>query len=75
MVAAELARGGIGATPFSGNVPDIDILVFKSGKSISVQVKSAKTGNIALANVELDFLILKQEGNFRRVIVKSEMPQ
>ena len=70
LVAAELARRGIGATPFSGNVPDIDILVFKSGKSISVQVKSAKTGNIALANVEWDFLILKQEGNFRRVIAK-----
>ena len=75
LVAAELARRGIVATPFSGNVPDIDILAFKSGKSISVQVKSAKTGNIALANVEWDFLILKQEGNFRRVIEEKEMPQ
>ena len=75
LVAAELARRSIVATPFSENVPDIDILAFKSEKSISVQVKSAKTGNIALANVEWDFLILKQEGNFRRVIEEKEMPQ
>ena len=75
LVAAELARRGIVATPFSGNVPDIDILAFKSGKSISVQVKSAKTGNITVANVERDYLILKQEGNFQRVIAKKEMPQ
>ena len=53
----------------------IDILAFKSGKSISVQVKSAKTGNITVANVERDYLILKQEGNFQRVIAKKEMPQ
>ena len=75
LVAAELARRGIVATPFSGNVPDIDILAFKSGKSIPVQVKSAKTGNITVANVERDYLILKQEGNFQRVIAKKEMPQ
>ena len=75
LVAAELARRGIVATPFSGNVPDIDILAFKSGKSISVQVKSAKTGNITVANVERDYLILIQEGNFQRVISKKEMPQ
>jgi len=64
LVAAELARRGIVATPFSGNVPDIDILAFKSGKS-----------NITVANVERDYLILKQEGNFQRVIAKKEMPQ
>ena len=75
LVAAELARRGIVATPFSGNVPDIDILAFKSGKSISVQVKSGKTGNITVANVERDYLILKQEGNFQGVIAKKEMPQ
>ena len=75
LVAAELARRGIVATPFSGNVPDIDILAFKSGKSISVQVKSAKTGNITVANVERDYLILKQEGNFQRVIAKKAMPR
>ena len=76
LVAAELARRSIVATPFSGNVPDIDILAFKSGKSIPIQVKSAKTGNITVANVEKDYLIIKQEeGNFQRVISKKEMPQ
>ena len=71
MVAAELARRGIVATPFSGNVPDIDILAFKNGKSIPVKVKSAKTGNITVANVERDYLIHKQEGNSQRVIAKK----
>ena len=75
LVAAELARRGIVATPFSGNVPDIDILAFKSGKLISVQVKSVKTGNITVPIVERDYLILKQEDNFQRVIAKSEMAQ
>ena len=75
LVAAELARRGIVATPFSGNVPDIDILAFKSGKLISVQVKSVKTGNITVPIVERDYLILKQEGNFQKVIEKKEMPQ
>ena len=65
LFAAELARKGIGATPLSGNVPDFDILAFKSGKSISIQVKSAKTGILTVANVERDYLIVKQEGNFQ----------
>ena len=75
LVAADLARRGIVATPFSGNVPDIDILAFKNGKLISVQVKSVKTGNITVPIVERDYLILKQEGNFQKVIEKKEMPQ
>ena len=70
LVTAELARRGVIATPFSGNVPDFDILAFKNGKSTPIQVKSAKTGNITVANVERDSLILKQEGNFQRVIAK-----
>ena len=65
LVVAELARRGVIATPFSGNVPDFDILAFKSGKSISIQVKSAKTGILTVANVERDYLIVKQEGNFQ----------
>ena len=75
LVVAELARREIIATPFSGNVPDFDIHAFKSGKSIPIQVKSAKTGNITVANVEKDYLIIKQEeGNFQRVVSKKEMP-
>ena len=76
LVVAELARRGIFATPFSGNVPDFDILAFKNGKSTPIQVKSTKEGNITVANVTKDYLIIKQEeGNFQRVISKKEMPQ
>ena len=71
LVAAELARRGIVATPFSGNVPDIDILAFKSGKSISVQVKSAKTGNITVANVERDYLILNKKVILKELLRKK----
>ena len=61
LVAAELARRGI--------------VAFKSGKSISFQVNYAKTGNNTIANVEKDYLILKQEVNFQGVIAKKEMTQ
>ena len=65
LVTAELARRGVIATPFSGNVPDFDILAFKRGKSVPFQVKSVTSGNITVANVEKDYLIIKQEeGNF-----------
>lgn len=39
-VTAELGRRGIIATPFAGNVPDIDILAYKDGASIPIQVKA-----------------------------------
>ncbi|HUW51009.1 MAG TPA: hypothetical protein VMV75_08350 [Sulfuricella sp.] len=40
LVTAELGRRGIIATPFAGNVPDIDILSFANGISTSIQVKA-----------------------------------
>jgi hypothetical protein len=40
LVTAELGRRGIIATPFAGNVPDIDILAFANGISAPIQVKS-----------------------------------
>jgi hypothetical protein len=40
IVAAELARRGIVATPFSGNVPDIDILAYANGIAHPIQVKA-----------------------------------
>lgn len=45
LVACELARRGLIATTFSGNVPDFDIIVtdFK-GSSCPIQVKTSKTG-------------------------------
>jgi len=40
LVTAELARRGIIATPFSGNVPDIDILAFGNRIAVPIQVKT-----------------------------------
>lgn len=43
IVCAELARRGILATPFAGNVPDFDIVYVKNGISREIQVKATKT--------------------------------
>jgi hypothetical protein len=40
LVTAELGRRGIIATPFSGNVPDIDILAYANGVTGHIQVKT-----------------------------------
>ena len=40
LVTAELARRGIMATPFSGNVPEIDILGYANHIAIPIQVKA-----------------------------------
>jgi hypothetical protein len=40
LVTAELGRRGIIATPFAGNVPEIDILAFANGISSPIQVKA-----------------------------------
>ena len=45
LVVAELGRLGVVATPFSGNVPDIDVLAYANGKSVPIQVKAQRTGN------------------------------
>lgn len=44
LVTAELGRRGIIATPFSGNVPDIDILAHANGVTGHIQVKGANKG-------------------------------
>jgi hypothetical protein len=40
LVTAELARRGIMASPFSGNVPDIDILGYANRVAAPIQVKT-----------------------------------
>ena len=45
MVVAELGRREILATPFAGNVPDIDILAYRGGTSIPIQVKALAHGS------------------------------
>ncbi|MDP3960092.1 MAG: hypothetical protein Q8Q26_08545 [Pseudorhodobacter sp.] len=48
LVAAELGRRGIVASILSGNMPDVDILAFRAGKSIGIQVKAFKTGSVSV---------------------------
>jgi hypothetical protein len=40
LVVAELGRRKIIATPFAGNVPDIDILAYAKNKTAAIQVKA-----------------------------------
>lgn len=47
LVVAELGRLGVVATAFSGNVPDIDILAYKDGKTTAIQVKAWKSGSVS----------------------------
>lgn len=42
LVTAELGRRGIIATPFAGNVPDIDILAIANGNIAHIQVKAIR---------------------------------
>ena len=45
LVAAELGRRGLVATPFAGNVPDFDLVVVgASGKAVPIQVKAINGG-------------------------------
>lgn len=43
LVVAELGRRGIVATAFAGNVPDIDLLAYRNGRTIALQVKSVRS--------------------------------
>ena len=45
IVVAELGRREIVATPFAGNIPDIDILAYHGGRSIPIQVKALAKGS------------------------------
>ncbi|MFC4671969.1 hypothetical protein ACFO5X_25700 [Seohaeicola nanhaiensis] len=47
LVVAELGRRGIVATSFTGNVPDIDILAYRDGRTIALQVKALRSGSVS----------------------------
>jgi hypothetical protein len=47
LVVAELGRRGIVGTSFAGNVPDIDLLAYKNGKTLHLQVKAWRTGAVS----------------------------
>jgi len=60
LVAAELARRGLIATTFTGNVPDYDIIASsENGKCLLIQVKTIRGGSFQLG----DALVKKREGH------------
>tara|TARA_R110002073_G_scaffold232982_2_gene394092 strand:+ start:339 stop:836 length:498 start_codon:yes stop_codon:yes gene_type:complete len=65
LVVAELGRRGIVATTFAGNVPEIDILAYRNGKSLPVQVKSWRSGTLHFDAAK--FLAIRFEGNVQIV--------
>ena len=70
LVVAELGRRGIVATSFAGNVPDIDLLAYKDGSSIHLQIKSVRTGSISFDAKR--FLLIDFDGD--RQIVREPDP-
>ena len=44
LVVAELGRLNIVATSFAGNVPDIDLVAYRDGRTLHLQVKSWRKG-------------------------------
>ena len=70
LVVAELGRRGIIATPFAGNVPDIDVLTYANGKSVPLQVKANKIGSWQFD--ASDFLEIRMDGD--RQIIEGLKP-
>ncbi|MBM4414796.1 MAG: hypothetical protein FJ035_00675 [Chloroflexi bacterium] len=71
LVVAELARRGIVATAFSGSVPDIDILAYKDGATLPLQVKTWRGGGVQFNASR--FLEISQQGNRQSVIAEREL--
>jgi len=62
LLVAELGRRGILATTLSGNAPVIDVLAYKNEKSIPIQVKGQKKGNISVPKAEV-YLQIEFDGD------------
>jgi hypothetical protein len=63
LTVAELGRRGIVATAFAGNVPEIDLLAYKDGTTISLQVKAWRVGSVsfdAKNYLEIEFVDKQQ---------------
>ena len=66
LVAAELGRRGVVCSILSGNAPEIDILAFRNGKSIAVQVKAIRSGSM---HARADrYLEIKMDG-YRQIVL------
>jgi hypothetical protein len=47
LTVAELGRRGIVSTAFAGNVPEIDLLAYKDGATIALQIKAWRGGSVS----------------------------
>jgi len=70
LVVAELGRRGIVATAFAGNVPDIDLLAYRDGRTIALQVKSVRSGSVSFDAKR--FVTIEFDGN--RQIITGPTP-
>lgn len=66
LVVAELGRRGVVATAFAGNVPDIDILAYKGGKSLALQVKAWRSGSVSFD--ARNYLSIEFDGEYQSVM-------
>ncbi len=71
LVVAELGRQGIIATPFAGNVPDIDLLIYANGKSESIQVKAIKKGTPGVNAT--NYLSIEFDGDVQKITGKKKI--
>ena len=72
LASAELARRNFIATPFSGNVPEFDILAVDNRlKIIPIQVKTIRGGSWQFSGTE--FLTIEFDGKAQKVAVKKKM--
>ena len=65
LVVAELGRRNIVATCFAGNVPDIDLLAYRDGKTQHLKVKAWRNGAVNFDARR--FLNIKIENNIQTV--------
>jgi hypothetical protein len=73
LVAAELCRRGLLATPFAGNVPHYDIIAStRSGRHVPVQVKAINGSTSWQFNIS-QFVDVQMDG--RRQTVRKSRPE
>ncbi len=70
LVTAELGRRGIIATPFSGNMPDFDIVAYAEQKTTHLQVKTIRKGDLQLNNIR-KFLNIEVETEGQKIKGKN----
>jgi len=70
LVVAELGRLGVIATPFAGNVPDIDVLAYANGESVAIQIKAQRNGSVSVDAKK--YLNLRFEGDIQIILGKLD---